>query len=442
MLNSISQPRRRNLRSSADDSPPVTRRLPSAAVVKAIAIASKKVVKRPAKPYKTFELYPHPSGKWAKKIRGSICYFGAWAKRVNGKLVRVEGDGWAEALEEYERQARDLHAGRTPRVTNTDGLTVAECCDRFLTSKLRKKQAGEITESTFAEYKQATDRIIAAFGKRRLVEDLAADDFASLREAMAESWGCHRMLKMVTCCKSVFKFAFDNGYIDRPVRYGTEFDKPSKDVMRRHRAKQPKRLFTADEIRQLLDGKRNNEQDHILGASVQLRAMVLLGINCGFGNTDIATLTNSAVDLKGGWIAYARPKNGIPRQAKLWPETLAALRKAVAERPHDGEIVFVTRNTHSPWMHGKTDAIKLEFKKLMHRLGINGRKGLGFYSLRHTFRTVADAARDQPAARMIMGHADSSIDDHYREAIEDERLVAVADHVRAWLFGKNQRRAK
>jgi integrase len=55
--------------------------------------------------------------------------------------------------------------------------------------------------------------------------------------------------------------------------------------------------------------------------------------------------------------------------------------------------------------------------------------------LRHTFRTVADATRDFPACRAVMGHADNSMDAAYTESIDDSRLVAVVDHVRQWLFG-------
>jgi hypothetical protein len=65
---------------------------------------------------------------------------------------------------------------------------------------------------------------------------------------------------------------------------------------------------------------------------------------------------------------------------------------------------------------------------------LDGRKGLGFYTLRHTIRTVADEAKDQPAADYIMGHEVPHMSSIYRETIGDARLRAVTDHVRAWLF--------
>src|SRR5215218_844681 len=132
--------------------------------------ARRKALGKPKKPYAEFPLTPHASGKWQKKIRGQIHYFGAWAKRVDGVLTRVDGDGWKEALEEYKKVADDLHAGRTPRV-QADGLTVADLCNRFLTSKLRKVEAGELTSRLFAEYKEVTTLCVGSFGANRLVDD-------------------------------------------------------------------------------------------------------------------------------------------------------------------------------------------------------------------------------------------------------------------------------
>jgi integrase len=404
---------------------------------------------KPTKPYATFPLSPHANGKWQKKIRGTIYYFGNWARRKNGRLVRVEGDGWKEALALYQQQAAALHSGRVPRNQNSEGLDVAELCNRFLTAKMRKVKSGELTPRSFNDYKQATDLIVSAFGAHRLVSDLRSEDFEALRATMSESWGPVRLGKFVQCVRTVFKFAFDCGLIDQPVRYGPEFKRPSADVLRRHRASAGKRLFTVDEIQQLLAGKtiihkRTHKKEHLPGASVQLQAMILLGINCGFGNTDVAKLPLSAVDLERGWIDFPRPKTGIARRCPLWPETVAALKVAISERKRpkrDAGAVFITQ-LGNDWMHGTTDAVGQEFRKLLQRLGINGRLGLGFYSLRHTHRTVADATKDFPAVRLIMGHADASIDAVYREQIDDERLIAVTQHVHDWLFGTGRKRRK
>jgi integrase len=386
---------------------------------------------RPKKPYPDFPLTPHPCGAWQKKIRGKIHYFGRWGRIVNGKMERVPGDGWQAALEEYQRVADDLHAGRTPRV-NWDALTVAELCNRFLTSKLRKLESGELSSRTFQAYRETTDLLVIAFGRARPVADLAADDFEKLRATMAGRWGPVSLSNAITRVKSVFRYAIDNGLTDKPMRYGGEFKKPDRAVLRRHRAQAGEKMLAADQLRALIEA-----------ASVPLRAMVLLGVNCGFGNHDCAALPLSAVNLDTGYLDFPRPKTGIARRCPLWPETAAALREALAARPSPADeananLVFL-QATGRDWMRdtskNRTDNVGRLFRKLLERAGLY-RAGLGFYTLRHVFRTVADAARDPVAIDLIMGHSDPSMGAHYRERIEDDRLRAVADHVHRWLFGE------
>src|SRR5204863_9402308 len=118
--------------------------------------------------------------------------------------------------------------------------------------------------------------------------------------------------------------------------------------------------------------------------------------------------------------------------------TEALRRRAAPKKAEHAGLVFLTRCGDS-WHTGTTDGpLSREFGKLLRRLGINGRKGLGFYTLRHTFRTVADEAKDQPAADYIMGHESQHMSSHYRETISDARLKAVTDHVRNWLFPAGQ----
>jgi integrase len=406
------------------------------------------------KPYPDFPLTPHATGTWQKKIRGRIYYFGRWARVVNGKLTRVEGDGWEEALEQYKAVADDLHAGR-PRRVDWDSLTVAELCNRFLTAKLRQREAGELGARTFDEYKRTTDYLVGTFGKTRPVGELTADDFEKLRDALAKQYGPVRLGNEIVRVRGVFKYGYDSGLFDKPVGYGPQFKKPSAGVLRRHRAKSGERMLEAAEVRRVLDalagqevetGSTDEETGEPQAVTLQpdpaLRAMVLLGINAGFGNADVGSLPLSALDMETGWVDYPRPKTGIPRRCPLWPETVQALREALTHRPEpknpaDAGVLFLEQDGRR-WVRNTetslTDRLTVHFTALMKRLGIH-RQGLGFYTLRHVFRTVADAARDPVAIDLIMGHTDPTMGGHYRERVEDSRLQAVAERVRQWLLG-------
>jgi integrase len=378
--------------------------------------ASRKPAK-PAKPYPEFPLYAHAAGYWAKKIRGKAYYFGTW----------TDPDG---ALAKYLEQKDALHAGKTPR-PDPEGVTVKDVCNAFLNHKRDKVDAGELAVRTWAKYKEVTDLIVGRFGKARVVADLRPDDFTALKNHMTKRWGPLRIADFIQHVRSVFKHAHDAELTEQPVRFGPGFQRPSQKTLRLHRAKQGVKLFTADEIRNLL-----------ADAGTPLEAMILLGINAGFGNADVAGLPLAAIDLDSAMINYPRPKTGIPRRCPLWPETVAALKEALAARPTPkGEghaaLAFLSQRG-TPWCSvreaDRTDGVAVHFGALLRRLGVNGRKGLGFYTLRHVFRTVADEAKDQPAADYIMGHEVPHMSTVYRETISDARLKAVTDHVRGWLF--------
>ena len=198
----------------------------------------KAAIDRPPKPYPDFPLCPANLGYWQKKIRGKIHYFGRWGRIVKGKMKRLPEDGWQAALALYQAQRDDLYAGRTPRVKKTgEGLTLVVLCDRFLVAKRRKKDRQGITALTLQGHKQVTDLLIAQFGRDRLVDDLAADDFELLLETMSKRWGPVRLGNQVQAVRSVFKFAYENKLINSPVRFGSEFVKPSAGELRRYRAK-------------------------------------------------------------------------------------------------------------------------------------------------------------------------------------------------------------
>lgn len=369
---------------------------------------------KPPKPYKDFPLFAHARGYWAKKIRGRHVYFATWE------------EGWQVALERYKEQADALHAGLDPEHFNS-GCTVSNLVDYFLTSKQLLVQSGDITERTFYDYQKTCRSIVGAFTKTRSVETLLPVDFEQLRASLAERLGPVALTNEITRVRTVFKYAFDSALIENAVRYGSHFRRPSARLRRLERAKRGERLFTPEQLWTLYDA-----------AGRPMRAMLLLGINCGLGNADCGNLPTSAVDMTTGWLNYPRPKTGIDRRAKLWPETIEALarvrERTKAAKGGSTDRFFVTKQGNV-WAKDSTDnPVTKEFRKLLDETKVY-RKGLGFYALRHTFATVAGESCDQVAVNHIMGHAPLSNDMSavYRESISDARLERVANGVREWL---------
>lgn len=374
------------------------------------------MAEKPAKPYPEFPLFPHDSGQWAKKIHGKTYYFGIWGKPN-------------DALEEYHRFAEGLKTGRRSRERTTDA-NLRALCRRFLYDKQLLVESGELSSRSFNDYADTCKRLVAYFGKSLLLAQLDPADFTSLRASLAEGRGPTWLANEINRVRTIFRYAAPDraNLVAEPIRFGPVFRRPTKKSQRIHKAKQPSRMVAPHEIQRLASV-----------ASPQLRAMIWLAVNCGMGNSDCSQLRIDHIDLDGGWLDYPRPKTGVGRRAQLWPETIRALRVVIDSRPKDlppaaTHCVFVTRY-RKPWRHdGKASCpISGRFGKLTKLLGIN-RVGLSFYSLRHTFQTVAKRCGDVDAVRSVMGHVDGSISAVYDEEFcDDKRLLRVSQTVHDWL---------
>ena len=402
-------------------------------------LGDKRAVLKAARNLKAKEKIPllvHNTMRWGRKVNGAIRYFG----KIDGALPDF---GAAAALEEYHRTIDDIRAGREPRPKDSDLATLQTCVNAFLQAKAEKRDQGELSPNSWTNYHRTCGRIIDALGKHRAVADLDVKDFRRLRAAFAGgNRGPVAVGNEIRHARILFKFCYDEQLIDRPVRYGQAFDMPSAKTLRLARAARGPRMFEADELRKLLDT-----------AGPVLKAMILLGVNCGFGQSDLARLPKSAV--KAGWIEYARHKTGVPRRIPLWPETVKALKAAVAvrpqpEKPENDKLVFLTpsgtpvvRNRiakrkeerRKAEVVTRVDTVARAFKALMQENGIDGNRN--YYALRHTLETIGGDTGDQVAVSAVMGHAPRAGDmsSVYRERIDDSRLRRVVDHVHDWLFG-------
>jgi len=388
------------------------------------------------KPYKTYPLFAHQSGQWAKTIKGKQYYFGVW------------GDPDA-ALAEYLRVKDYLHAGLNPPAPedSADGLTVQQLVSLFLEQKETAVEHGDITPQHFQDYKNTFRELLKTWRKDKLVKDLRPKDFTNVGNKWKGKYSGTSIDRKVIGTRSLFKWAWESAYIDNAVRFGPDFKGSSARDKRKAKYEQGRRDIKAKDLRKILKATREGLKKAKLSPNPKLHAMILLGINSGFGNTDVAELHKDYIDLKKGFIEYPRPKTYVERQCKLWPETVEALKEVINDpapiaSPEYEPLVFRTR-LGGPWVKRKKssksgdyyndDSVAKEFRKIVKGLKLS-RDNVSFYDLRRTFETVAGGCRDQVAVDYCMGHADESMAAVYRQGIEPARLEDVASHVHEWLF--------
>jgi integrase len=173
-----------------------------------------------------------------------------------------------------------------------------------------------------------------------------------------------------------------------------------------------------------------------------MKAMVLLAINGGLGNTDLGVMTLDAIDVDSGWLNYAREKTGIMRRIPLWKETAEAVRESIEARSEplnedDGKLLFIGKRGQNYIGNRRGYRVVQEFARVAKNAGVEGR---AFYDLRRTFQTIGEAANDLAAVQGIMGHAagNSDMSAVYRQSVSDDRLKTVTTHVHNWLFNSDK----
>ena len=403
------------------------------------AVNKKCASTKPSKPRSDFPLFPHASGRWAKKVRGRFVYFGKWTDDPKGK----------RALDLWLDQRDELLAGRKPR-PNADSATVRDLANAFLNAKRALVETHEMTPRRWSDLYAVCEKLTTAFGKGRAVDDLQPDDFEKLRASFAKTHGLATLHTDLTRVRSIFNWGIAQGLIaDRS--YNKMIVRPSVTALRRDRFAKPKRIFSQPELAVLINT-----------APQPMRAMILLALNCGYGNTDVALLTTEHLNLDSGWADMPRPKTGAPRRMKLWRQTVAAVRDTLKQRPKTMEKaladrVFITakglgweartkrpgETADAPRVGYEDNPVSKQFAKLLTACKIR-RGGNGFYTLRRMFETIGGGSLDQVAVDYAMGHIPRASDMSavYRQHIDDSRLEAVATHIHRWLFPSASKKRK
>lgn len=182
----------------------------------------------------------------ANKVKGKVHLFGV-RHDLPGALLR-----WEEAED-------DLLKGRPFRPAVEGAFDADVCVNLFLGWKESLVATGELSHVTWRDYRRVCEKLIAVFGRHREVADQRPEDFERLRVAVAKrpgrsgGYGPVAMSKFVTCVKSVFKYASDEGHIDRPISFGKAFARPPKELLRKLRNERDRKMFDAAKIWAMLE---------------------------------------------------------------------------------------------------------------------------------------------------------------------------------------------
>lgn len=354
-----------------------------------------------------FPLTLHKTGQYCKKIRGKLYYFGVDKQ---------------QALQRYLEQAAYLHVGKLPKPKSpVDGLSIKTLCNLYLDHQEARAVIGELKLRHIHDQIYLLKDFVRFIGSNRAVSDISTIDLQNYRKRLIKTGKSPNTVNnRIAAVKSMYNWALDNEIIDSAPRL-----KAVKKISP-HRVERP--IFTVPQIQSLLKS-----------ASTQMRAMIWLALNTGFGCTDCAELKWKNLDLENCRVNFPRGKTGISRNLPLWPETVQALN----EVPKLGDLVFYT-GRGNPWVRAvkavgkdgkekytKANTVSKEFSKLIKKAGIRTQKGVGFYTLRRTAATLAATSGDPFAVQKLLGHADVKMASTYVQNISEQtdRVVSKSRQI-------------
>jgi integrase len=303
----------------------------------------------------------------------------------------------------------------------------------------------------YGDYVRELGQLVMILGEHTPVASLEPQHFALYVTRLSESRSlkARARKRAFALVKAMFIWGAGNGHCPLP-EFGTALKAPivTKQAIRKEKARAgvedfSDRILTGAEIDKLVEHSQPN-----------MAAMILLGVNTGLGPADIGRIRWRNIDFATGKLDYPRGKNGNDRIGYVWNRTRTALlelrklrrTKAAYAKDGDNALIFVTRKGEAYYREEDrieggvvtgvkiSNSVSITFGRLAKSLKL---KGVTFYRLRHTFKTLGKRAKDRDALYLAMGHTDNSAAASYdHEEVSFKRTKRVALKVKGSLWPK------
>jgi integrase len=189
---------------------------------------------------------------------------------------------------------------------------------------------------------------------------------------------------------------------------------------------------TANEVWDNEEGKYWKDEEVKLALSKaqgELKAFVILGLNCGYSTSEIGALKKEhLVDISGAkyirTIRNKTAKNQKPAKLrhKLWPETIAAIQETMSKDP---ELVFTTSKGNDVATNDYVGKLYREFLE-EHKLELPQ-----FKALRKTSANAVKALSDSDIASLHLGHATKTVTEAFYTEANWSKLDKATDTMRS-----------
>lgn len=353
-------------------------------------------------------------GRWRKQVEGTVFYFGRGKSKTDSRSYIAAEKKYFEFLAEREKTK-----GVVKRVSS---LSMREFGEKFLQYNFSRYKRNEISASRFEKLRITVDGFVNYLGPKHALANLCEMDL--------EDYKTHVLSLPVSPCTkkpiSIWTAKTRLDILKLLIKWGYKvalIDQLPRNLDGYSRVKLPApiiKTFTNGEIKMLYKN-----------ANDRMKTWICLALNCAMGQSDIANLRVSEVNLSEGRIIRDRTKTGVHTQFALWDTTIEMLKKMgnLDGKPEDR--VFLSQNglplVYEKYVGTKltkTDAVRLAFCRLTTTTGLpNGR---GFYTLRKSAATATE--KINPAVtEMFLGHAERGLKRYYAHRDWDRLDSAVLE---------------
>ena len=297
--------------------------------------------------------------RWIKTIDGKKHYFEKAARKSDVDAYKRSLEEYYKVIGKLDPQSGDSAAASEKLTINRRrsgsykyiSTSIAGVAERYFAYQRSRFESGSVSAATLASVSYSLEYFVDQFVRRK---GFQADSVNLLNEMRYSGFNKHLRRRVndgeisfytaKTHQSNVRRFitwAWEERHLEEMPRNLNKAD--LKWIRRREPGLTSKiEVFPIDDLRTIFDGAYTSPQ------WCDLRIFMLLGLNCGFTQSEVGSLTPSDFVLSNNdiFIERRRPKTGIEGRWLLWTETLYWMTKRFGPgwiHNQSNEPIFLTQ---------------------------------------------------------------------------------------------------